>query len=223
MTPLEAHFDFKIKSDAVQALSNRSYTAQEIDWLLKTAQLDYIRRALSKLPPNYLEKDTQSMEDISTLHIRNEEHILTNTDGVYTLDTSELNNKMMLPTRIRVRKLGCDIWYGVPFRQSSDIDRWQDSPFESKPIATLGKGEPSSIFIYSKFPVDNIKIDYIKEPSNPYLGTYTYIDGTTPTPTPLELPSHIHQRVVDLAVEQAQRIVGSPITNATSNYIQLNQ
>lgn len=61
----------------------------------------------------------------------------------------------------------------------------------------------TSIFMYTNYPINKIRVEYLRKPTPVSTGTYQYIDGIARVPNSLEVPIQAHSEVVDIAVQLA--------------------
>jgi hypothetical protein len=115
--------------------------------------------------------------------------------------------------------------------QNDDLEQALLSPFEltdERVLINYGKSSAvpgTSIYIYSKFPINQEKayIEYIKRPIQMNLGTYVYIDNTTKSATNCELSEHTHREIVDLAVMIISGVIESPSYSIKKEKISINE
>lgn len=144
-------------------------------------------------------------------------------NGVLEVKLSDLVHPYLFLIRAYGNAQDCDDLISLKFTQHDDLNYLLDDPFNapSKQEIPYNFGRSStdagsSIYIYPGN-VDLIKVfvDYIKTPVLMNLGNYTYIDGNILPQTSSELPEHMHNELVDVAVQIASGIIEHP------QYVQL--
>ncbi len=233
----ELHYDFRIKMDRVDTLSQQDFNDAEVDWLLNEAQMVFVNRRFSynsNPKQTGFENSQKRIDDLSTLVVKypTQPPILTTmvSPGVYEADLSETVYPYLHLLNAFVDlsiSEGCT-FSGVPLRfvQHDDLRESLKDPFESSSydavLYNLGRsssGTSTSIYIYGgNLPLSSISsvyVEYLKVPSRISLGTYTYIDGNTYPAATSELPNSVHSELVDIACELAALNIENP------EYIQL--
>lgn len=233
----EMVYDFKMKMDRVDSLSQQDFNLGEIDWLLNEAQLVFVKRRFSGAsnPKQKGFENTQKrIDDLSTLVIKYpvQPPILTTLldTGVYEADLSDTVYPYMFLVDAYVDlniDSTCTIT-GVPlkFIQHDDLRESLRDPFNSPSLEfvpyNLGKsssGDSSSIYIYGgdlpASSINSVYVEYVKYPSKMWSGGYEYLDGVTYPTTDCELPDQTHSEIVDIACELAALNIENP------EYIQL--
>lgn len=231
MTVQEMHYDFKFKFDKVDSLDKPNFTPAEIDWILNEAQNLVLKTKYSgnNAQRTGFEVSQKRIDDLKTLHIKSPTQQqpglvpVQSVGDLYEVKLSGLAFPYFVLTRGRalVTKDGCGSKViSLESTQTDDLNDVEGSPF-SKPSyqwgelpITFGRSDSAanddgSIYFdtQGEFTVDEVYLDYLKLPSKIYLGTYTYIDGTTPVQSACELPEAVHSEVVDRAVAEVSRIV----------------
>lgn len=239
MTAQELHYEFKLKMDRVDSLSQQDFNVAEIDWLLNEAQLVFVKRRYSGLSNSKrrgFENTQKRIDDLSTLVVKYpEQPALTATlldTGVYEvdLDDTEYNYLFLVDAYLDLTVDENCVIRGVPLRfiQHDDLRRSLKDPFNGPSLEfipyNIGRstsGTSSSIYIYSgDLPstyIDSIYIEYIKHPSRVSFGGYVYIDGNIYPAATSELPEQTHSELVDIACELAALNIENP------EYVQLKQ
>lgn len=220
------HFDFKVKMDRVDTLTNPDFNIAEIDWLLNEAQLIFIKQryGVNNIKRQGFEATQKRTDDLSTLHIKYPEQLgITPTlvSGVYEIDLNNLKYKYLFFLRGEVDiKLNdaCTKTVPLKFVQSDDLSEALKDPF-NKPsldyiIYNIGRnstGDNAALYIYpGNFEIVSVYPEYIKYPQRINYGNYTYIDGSVIGPSNCELPEQTHSEIVDIATQLASLSVQSP-------------
>ena len=233
MTIEALHYQFKLNMDRVDSLSNVDFNPAEIDWLLNEAQMVFIHQRLNPSSNSKqvgFEETQKRTDDLSTLVIQSplQPPIIPSLDqGVYEVST----DKCILPYLHLVSATAdvqispaCIKRVRLKFMQHDDSKEVLKDPFNSPSLEFIpynfGRSSSSpgvpSIYIYpNDLKILRVYPEYIKYPSKPYLGTYLDESGMAHPPTTLELPSHTHQEIVDIACTIAALNTQSP------SYIQL--
>jgi hypothetical protein len=235
----EMHYDFKIKADKVDSLRNENFEPFELDWLINEAQLIFLktRTALNNVYQAGFEKIQKRVDDLSTLLVKFPEQpalsvpLLLNSNGVYELKLNRLTHKYFQLQRVEVEitkpNCGSKRVRKSEFARENNIGNILTNPYE-KPsfewssvphqFGRSSDGESASIYFYTnnEFTVSACYPEYLKMPKRVWIGTYNSLDGnyTLPvTPTnPVvssEFPEHTHNEIVDIAVNEAARIIKS--------------
>jgi hypothetical protein len=233
------HYEFKLKMDRVDSLSQQDFNVAEIDWLLNEAQLVFVKRrysGLSNPKQRGFENTQKRIDDLSTLVIKYpEQPPLTATlldTGVYEVVLADtVAPYLFLVDAYTDLNVDADcIIRGVPlkFIQHDDIRRTLKDPFNEPSLEFIpynigrsSSGSGSSIYVYGgKLPasyINSVYIEYVKYPSRISFGGYQYINGVTYSTATSELPEQTHSELVDIACELAALNIENP------EYIQLKQ
>jgi len=88
----EMHYDFRLKCDRVDSLTNQDFNPAEIDWLLNEGQEIVLKTKYSINNPYRagFEATQKRFDDLSPLVIKNEEVIPVDQDGVFEVPLSTL-------------------------------------------------------------------------------------------------------------------------------------
>lgn len=220
------HYDFKLKLDKIDSLSQPDFNVAQIDWLLNEAQDVFTKQRyqVNNIYQSGFEASQKRHDDLKSLHIKwplQPEITLVDLSGVYELDLATLSYPYWFLTRITVSTLdaaNCVGTASVQIVQNDDLNDILRDPFNSPYLegipANFGRsssGTGSSLYLYpGDLTLVTAKAEYIKRPAKMYLTSYTYIDGTTTTPQDCELPEHTHSEIVDIAVQLAASITQNP-------------
>lgn len=229
------HYDFKIKADKVDSLRNENFEPWEIDHLLNEAQLIFLktRTAQNNIYQAGFEKIQKRVDDLSTLLVKfplQPQITPTNLgNGMFELKLEDLTFDYFQLERIEVditNSCGTVKVRTSEFAKQNNIGNILTNPYEKPSYewksvphqfgkSTTGTG--SSIFFYTnnEFTVSACYPEYLKMPQRVWIGTYNsldgnYIVGQTPVSSvSSELPEHTHNEIVDIAVNEAARIIKS--------------
>jgi hypothetical protein len=196
----EMHYDFDIKVDKVDSLTNRNFNAAQKDWLINEAIWVYLKTSYGITNPQRVgfEVTEQRIQDLKNLHIKspNPQPALTPINlgsGQFEADLSGLRYEHLYVTRLRadISKGNCTKNVNIDTTQTDDLNDALLDPF-NKPrfesgdlLGVYGKSNNAStttnnlygagsLFLYtdSTFNVDNVYVDYLKYPNRVWLGTY---------------------------------------------------
>jgi hypothetical protein len=234
MSIQEMVYDFKIKADKVDSLRNENFESYEIDWLLNEAQLIFLK---TRTAPNNIyqagfEKIQKRVDDLSTLLIKFPlQPALIPTDlnnGIYEVKLEDLAFDYYQLERVEVdvtNSCGTVRIRKSEFARENNIGNILTNPYEKPSYAwrvlphQFGKsttGTGASLFFYTndEFAVSTCYPEYLKIPIRVWIGTYNsldgnYIVGQIPTTVSSEFPEHTHNEIVDIAVNEAARIIKS--------------
>jgi len=241
MTITEAHFDFKIKQNRVDSLSNVDYNPAQIDWLLNEAQLMFIKQrfGLTNNKRKGFDNTQKRIDDLSTIVIKYPaqpklEPILIE-PGVYELPLNRLSYPylFLVSSKAEAELESCELDIPLRFIQHDDLSSALRDPFNSPSSEWLpyniGRSTldnaTSSIFIYAgDIVIRYIYTEYLKIPLKVSLGNYTYIDGTTLLPQTFETPEQTHSEIVDIAVNLAHMYANNAeLTQLSSQKFLINE
>lgn len=239
MTVTELHYDFKLKVDKVDTLTKEDFNAAEVDWLLNEAQELLIRRRMGQNNNKVqgFEGNQKRIDDLKTLHVKfplQPGIVPTLDSGVYEVDLSDLAHTYYFLTRAYcdVNDGSCVTQAEVKITQNDDLTEVLRDPF-NKPDqfiipANFGQSSSSngegSLYLYpGSNTIDNVYIEYLRKPLKISLGTYTYIDNTTPAAQTSELPEHLHPELVTQAVELVAIILNDPAHPLYREYTNISE
>jgi len=213
MTIQEAHVDFKVKLNKLDTNQTKNFEPEEIDWLLHEAQQQYFRTRYNQvnLTRAGFEDNQLRIDELSNLHVKFPEQpeiTLVPSDNV-ELKLSTLVKPYYHLTSLNVYDESCKQWLSCVHSKHSDYLEELRNPFNKfTALYNFGRdseGKNTSIYIYK--PVSKAKITYLTYPSKPYIGGYVHPDGVTTTTKGFDLPEFTHPLIVDLAVNEAERII----------------
>lgn len=212
MTIQEAHIDFKVKLNKIDTNQVKNFGDDEIDWLLNEAQGQYFRTRYNEvnLTKQGFEDNQLRIDELSNLHIKypeQEEITLVPVNGQTELRLGSLIKPYYHLTSINVYDESCKQWLACVHAKHSDYLEELRNPFNKfTAIYNFGKtsnDDGTSIYIYKN--VTKARVSYLTYPKKLYIGTYTH--PTLTTPQGFELPEFTHSSIVDLAVNEAMRIL----------------
>jgi len=253
----EMHYDYKVKLDKVDSQAYKNLDTVKIDWILNDAYYLYLdsKYGINNLYRVGFEVTQKRIDDLAVLHIKqNNQPALTPTlaaAGIYEVDLNDLAYPYAHLTRIWAtastdscsnQVMGCII------SQNDDMDNILGSPFYKPsfiwreiPINFGRSSEDtsySSVFLYTngEFTIDEVYIEYLKEPEKLWFGDYDYYDslydnsGTliyqtgVDNPVGCELPNKQCREIVDIAVNETARFLQDPeFLQLTTNRKQINE
>lgn len=221
------HYEFKLKLDRIDTLSNPDFNAAEIDWLLNEAQLLLVKQRFTQNnnQRSGFETSQKRIDDLSTLVVKYPEQ-----DGVTPTNNSVDLSLLKFPYLFLIRgdvdiilNDNCIKRVSLKYVQHDDLSEALRDPFHKSSLDyilyTIGKTKDtnsSSVYIYpDKYVLSKVYLEYLKYPRRISLGGYKFIDGSITTNVDCELPEQIHSEIIDLAVTLASMNIENP------EYIQL--
>lgn len=227
MTVLEMHYDFRLKVGMIESLQTRAFTDAEIDWFLNESKDIFVKRFMkldSQGRRKGFEMDQKDIDDLKSLVVKFPEQpalplVYYPDMHIYELDLNLLAQKYLFFVRgvVNVKDDNCTFKANLKHVRHGDLNEALSDPFnksdKKRVLFNFGRsenGSSESIYLYPdvNHQLENIIIEYIKVPQKIYLGTYTYIDGTTPATQECDLPEHTHNQIVDIAVLLASGQIG---------------
>ena len=223
------HYDFDLKIDKVDSLSKSDFNVAEKDWLLNEAQLVLVKTRYGVRNNDRLgfEGNQKRIDDLSSLVIKSplQPALIptSHSNGVLEVKLSDLIYPYLFLIRTYGASEDCEDLISLKFVQHDDLNYLLDDPFNSPSkfeipynFGRSSSSTGSSLYIYpAGVNLSKVFIDYIKIPRQVNLGNYTYIDGNVLPQTSSELPEHLHNEIVDVAVQIASGIIEHP------QYVQL--
>lgn len=213
MTIQEAHIDFKVKLNKIDTNQVKNFGDDEIDWLLNEAQGQYFRTRYNEVNLTHkgFEQNQLRIDELSNLHIKypeQEEITLVPINNEYAeLRLASLMKPYYHLTSISVYDETCKQWLNCVHSKHSEYLEELKNPFNKfTAIYNFGKtstDDGTSIYIYK--PVTKARLSYLTYPKKLYVGTYPH--PTLTTLQGFELPEFTHSLIVDLAVNEAMRIL----------------
>lgn len=224
------HYQFKLSMDRIDTLSTEDFRKAEIDWLLNEAQLIKVKALFNGNNPKKegFESSQKRIDDLSNLVIKYPLQpviVPTLDSGVYEVSLSDLAFPYLhfIAGRVDVELTeDCIKSVALRFMQHDDYFKALADPFNSPGLEFMpfnfgrSSSGTSSIYIYpNDYTITGVYLEYLKYPNRMSFGNYTYIDGNVYPPQTSELPEHLHQEIVDLALQIAALNIENP------DYIQL--
>lgn len=231
----EMHYDFRLKLDNVDSLTETDFKDWEIDWILNRAIDLFVD---NKYSPTF-EYRQRDIDDLKTITVKSPQvqpgivPVLTPQTGVYEvpIDSSFVENyRFLIRLNADIDKTNCSPRYVIckPV-QHDDLSEALEDPFNQpsfhwkKVLYVMGQSSSStntngSIYLYTNndFTISKVYPEYIRDPKQVHRGTYTDINGNS-TLVNCDLPTYTHSKIVDIAVYITANIVENP------DFIQLKQ
>lgn len=195
----DMHYEFRLVANQIDSARRRRFLPEEIDRFLNRAQTGIVR-ALSQNPVTMFEGMQFTLEDLRTLIVVKPNIKVVN--GIATLPEDYLN---FVRAKATIKKGECTKVGRVFLVQYDDLneeDLFTQSSFEWEEInAYLGK--PGLTLVITDFEVLGVELTYVKQPSQIAYGSYTLPSGIQVGKTECELPEHLHEYLVQMAVQKA--------------------
>lgn len=249
LTIQEMHYDFKMKSDKVDSDSVKNFNEAQIDWILNDAYLIWLetRYGASNRKFTGFEETQKRIDDLAPLVIKHPRQAsiapTSPAPGLYELDLNRLDYPYLHAIRLWAQGTKDDCVahnLNVSIIQHDDLQNVLGSPFTEPSFrwrevpAAFGRNEDgtfSSIFFYTneEFTIDEVFIEYLKEPKKLWFGNYDYYDSifdntgnliyqaSVDSPVSCELNNKQCREIVDVGVEEVYRYLQNPA------FLQLNQ
>ena len=248
MEPLEMHYSMKQKLNKSDSQQLRNLRAQEMDWYLNEGQLMYVKTVANPKQQYLVEANQRMTDDLSPLVVTTSfSDIFENDNDRLVLPLDELSPRFMyyIGAEAVTTDMGCcdhGIRMKVLVRRHSDLFpnnvfyrtslRWHEVSAVFEDMAYTVDDEQrrgACLVMYNDveepFEIDHVDISYIRVPRLIFSGGYTTIDGSlTPTDAvqSCELPFHVHEDIVDMAVMMAASNLMNPDIQAKIQKIQMN-
>jgi len=217
----ELHYDFKFKVDRLDSLQKADFQDNEIDWLLNDSILNFVDNTYRTFEINQ-----RSIDDIRSLVIKSPEiqSGITPTlvsPNIYEVDLSTLTYKYRYLIRSRclitdlVNNCGSKT-VDVKIIQHDDLTDVLNNPLENpnylwgQVVAVFSTNNKLYLYSSSDFTIDQVYLDYIKDPAYINKGSYGNNLRGSSTKVECDLPEHTHPRIVNLAVLKASLIAEDP-------------
>lgn len=175
------HHELKLSLDKVDSLNSPNLLPNEIDALLWRG----IKSWFTDLSAQY-EHNKVITDKLSSFHVIKEEIIPTNpSTGVYAIDLSELENKYFTITKVEVliQNSLCEKTCTAYSIKDNNIDtQYNNSSFDWCRVPyKIGYGNasnPTFLYLYAdNFQINSVKLSYLREPEEPFIGGYTSLNG----------------------------------------------
>lgn len=232
MNIVEMHYDWDLKIDKVASMSKEDFNKAEKDWLLNEAIKVIVkqRTGMNNIARSGFETSQKRIDDLKALHIKFplqpgiDPIILAS--NLYEVDLDDLVYNYWFLTRayVDVIKPNCVEQASLKLIQHDDLNFALKDPFnksdDTEVLFNFGRssdGNSESIYLYpdTEYPLGKVYIEYIKQPARVSYGGYVYIDGVTYPQQDCDLSEHLHNEIVDVAVQIASGIIEHP------EYVQL--
>jgi hypothetical protein len=223
------HYNFKLRYNKIDSQHKKDLNPAEIDEILNDAIKIWCETQYSgnNITKQGAEVTQQKIDNLSSLLIQFPVQPLVTssliTEGVYEFPLSETKG-LIFPyfhlMRVYGKITGCSEKVETSIIQHDDLTYVLSDPFK-KPsnkffkrlVATFGKSSipeiESSLFIYTDgFPIDGIYPEYYKKPNIVSIGGYKDINNVIKTKVECDLPEPFHTQIIDIAVQEASRILG---------------
>lgn len=247
----EIHYEIKFKLDKVDSLSEKNFQDWEIDWAVNEAQkvLMKQRYGLTNLYRTGFEGNQKRYDDLRTLQIKSPTNLqpavvpVRQQGDFYEFKISDFAFPYYFLTRIHGEgtKGNCTkVIRGLDATQHDDLNDALKNPLY-KPdfnwgvaLVTFGRSDEAtdsegSIYIYTDgtFSIDSIYPEYLKSPNKVWIGTYDSLDGSNTVGDPTvecDLPEHLQNEMIDLAVNELARIIEHPtLVQSSGQKLQINE
>lgn len=232
MTVAELRYAFKLALDRVDSLNAPDFNVAQIDWLLNEAQLIFIKQRMSAHSNEKMkgfEQSQKRVDDLGSIVIKFPIQPgitpLNPAAGVYELPFSSLTYPYLYLVSSWANvdfSENCQKAVPLKFMQHDDYrdaikDPFNEAGEEFLPynVGRASDGTEESIYIYSRFPVQTVFVEYLRYPPRVSSGNYQYIDGNIYPEQTLVTPPQSHSEIVDIACMLAGLAAQSP------EYIQL--
>lgn len=229
------HYEWEVLYNRIHSNHKKTFSDAEKDTLINRAINEYVEIFYSgenrKRYKLGFEVNQQRIDMLSTLVIGQPAQPMLTPDNfdttlnIYEFDMVNLIAPYQHYLRGYVKVKDCDDVYKLVLEQTDDIsavlddanrgpsNRWRRAVMHIK--ASSNPNTESSFYVYTngEFEIEGVYIEFLKKPAEVALGTYTDLP-TLANPNPsikpqvnCDLPSSYHDLVVDMAVQEATRIL----------------
>ena len=208
------HYSFKRKLNKLDSNGNRNLLVPEIDWTLNEAASLFVKMiAMPRTREKVLgfESDQRSIEDIRTL-VKNGEDPANQLDVASNLVTLPDDYWYFIRARVQMTKGNCANRIGVFYPRQHD-DMFEESSnvrssFEWRAVNGVFTESGIRLFDDGTFTNNKLNLSYIRKMAYMHYASgfrggpgYSLPDGTALAgQQDCELPDHVHDEIVDLAV-----------------------
>lgn len=219
MTIEQMHYQFKLQSNQQDTLQNKDWTPLEIDTYLNIAINKVVNTLYGGNNPMQVGFDThQKITDelrtlvVSSPSVQQGIEPVTNIDGVYTYNLSDLDHEYWHWVRAYLNSKDCSAPITVNVEEQDDLNMKLRN-FNTKPSLkwrrALATVSDQNIHIHTggDFQADSLFLTYLKKPNEVTIGGYTDIVGNTAVKTECDLPDKLHVRIVNEAVLEAKGVL----------------
>ena len=231
MTIQELHHEFYLLSNKIGGNERRSFSVSEIDWLLNKAQRVLINQYVDLFELN--QKLIHNLGALhikfplqTAIPARNTLNTFTSSQGTFNVYEAYIP-KLALPyysyTKLAatITKNGCNYRAIGRYTDNDDFEEAIDSSFhvsEKNFLFNVGRSTSDasntpivedakklSFYIYTPYTITNgeLFVEYIKEPKPMNYGGYLYLDNSLTVRQECELPTKLHNKLVDVAIALA--------------------
>lgn len=223
------HYNFKLRFNKIDSQHKKDFNPAEIDEILNDAIKIWCETQYSgnNITKQGAEVTQQKIDNLSSLLIQFPvQPLITSslvTEGVYEFPLSETKG-LKFPyfhlMRVYGKITGCTEKVSTKIIQHDDLDFILSDPhtkpsnkFFKRLVATFGKSSitsiESSLFVYTDgFTIDGIYPEFYKKPNVISIGGYKDINNILKTKVECDLPESFHTQIIDIAVQEASRILG---------------
>lgn len=226
MIPELWHYEFKLRKNRLDTQHHKDFTTAEIDSLCQNAELMWISRQYTGNNPSKTAAETTQIryDNLSSITVKYPVQAqLTpdvSTDGeIFEFALSNLTYDYLHMMDVEGKIEGCTKPVIIKIVQHDDYKKYKGDPYKGpsmspfpRLIGNYGMSSQSagrSLFVYSDgtFNVEWIRPEYIKRPTPVALGGYNDILGNPVSRVESELPEEYHSQIIDIAVDEARRIL----------------
>jgi hypothetical protein len=231
MTIEELHHEFYLLSNKIGGNERRSFSVSEIDWLLNKAQRILIDQYTDQFELN--QKRIHDLGSLHikfplqpAISARNTLNTIASSNGNYNVYEVYLP-QLALPyyswTKVScvITKNSCNYRALGRYIDNDDFDEALKSSFDISEevfffnagrstnhgynIPSVSDNKKVSFYLYTPYLIANseIFIEYIKEPKPMNYGGYIYLDNVVTVRQDCELPTKLHNKLVDIAIALA--------------------
>lgn len=223
------HYNFKLRYNKIDSQHKKDLNPAEIDEILNDAIKIWTENQYSgnNITKQGAEIVQQKIDNLSSLLVQFPiQPAITSTlvtEGVYEFPLSTTKG-LIYPYLHLMRPYGkitgCSEKVKIEVVQHDDLSFVLDDPFRrpsngffKRLVATFGKssipGIESSFFVYTNgFTIDSLYPEYYKKPNIVSIGGYKDINNVTKAKVECDLPEPYHTQIIDIAVQEASRILG---------------
>lgn len=217
------HYNFKLRINRIDSQDKKDLNPAEIDEILNDAIKIWVNQQYSgnNVKKESFEESQQKLDNLSTLSIKYPDQqpitpVVSN-NLVSEFALSNLKYEYLHMLRCKGTIQGCFTPISVNLVQTDDLNFILSDPFR-KPsngtfkrlVGTIGKSSlnnNSSLYLYKdNFEIENVYIEYLKVPNIVSIGGYHDINGNIKSKVECDLPETFHTQIIDIAVQEYDRI-----------------
>ena len=215
----EMHYEFVLRTNKIDSLSNKEFTPLERDSFLNEAITAFVNRSYNGTNAKGIpfEATQEMLDELRTLVVNSpiDQPWLaysSKSDNAYVFDLSNLKYEYLHLIRVYSEVSGCSNPVTVNMVQYDDLNRYltnaltQPNKLWKRLIGVIANDK---LIVYSTddFVVEQIAPSYIKAPAKVSLAGYTDINGVITTNVDCDLANNTHSKIIDLAVLIAQGVL----------------